>query len=433
MADNKILSRFKHAWNIFMGRDSPEPYYKPIENYEYIGPGNSYRPDRTRISHRAERSFVASIMNRIATDAASLSVQHVYLDKDGRYLSTKDSKLNSCLNFEANKDQSGRALIQDIVLSMLDEGVVAVVPVETTTNPFENNSYEIETLRTGKIKTWYPDHVQVELYNDLSGLRETVTVPKRNVAIIENPFYSVMNEPNSTLQRLMRKLSLLDSIDEQSGSGKLDLILQLPYIVKGETRKKQAEERRKDIERQLTGSKYGIAYTDGTEKIVQLNRSVENNLMTQIDYLTDLLYSQLGISSDVMDGTASESVMNNYYVRIIEPIMSAVVDEMTRKFLTKTARTQGQAIEYYRNPFKLISIENVVNVADGMTRNEIMTTNEIRQLVGLRPSSDPGAEELRNKNLYREDEPGQEVEEEQSDVPGNEEAMSELERALANK
>lgn len=390
-----IVDRFKHAWNVFMGRDSPSQY----NNFEYLGPGSSLKPDRLRLNYRNDRTIVSSVLNRIATDAASIKMEHVRLDNEGRYLETINSTLNECLKVEANRDQSGRSFIQDVVLSMLDEGCVAIVPVDTNISPINNGSFDVLSMRTGKIVTWYPNDVEVTVYNDKKGLKENIKLPKKSVCIIENPFYSVMNEPNSTLQRLIRKLSLLDVVDEQSGSGKLDLIVQLPYVIKGETRKKQAEDRRADIERQLNGSKYGIAYTDGTEKITQLNRSVENNLLTQIKYLTDLLYSQLGITPEIMNGSAEDTVMTNYYSRIIEPILTAITDEMTRKFLTKTARSQRQAIMSIRNPFKLMSLEKIAEIADCMTRNEIMSSNEIRQIIGLLSSSDPTADQLRNKNL----------------------------------
>lgn len=387
-----VGSRLKHAWNAFMNRD-------PTRYYGDIGMGYSYRPDRVRFSRGNERSIVTSVYNRIAIDAAAINIQHVRLDENNRFLETIKSGLNNCLTVEANVDQSGRGFIQDIVMSMLDEGCVAVLPIDTDDDPDVTGSYKIETMRTGKILDWYPEHVCVRVYNDRTGQKEDIVVPKSTVAIIENPLYAVINEPNSTMQRLIRKLNLLDVIDEQSGSGKLDLIIQLPYVIKTEARRKQAENRRKDIEMQLAGSKYGIAYTDGTERITQLNRAVDNNLMSQIEYLTNMLYSQLGITQSILDGTADEKTMLNYYNRTIEPIVSAIVDEMKRKFLTKTARSQFQSICSFRDPFKLVPVSEIAEIADKMTRNEIMTSNEIRQVIGMKPSNDPKADELRNKNL----------------------------------
>lgn len=387
-----VGSRLKHAWNAFMNRD-------PTRYYGDIGMGYSYRPDRVRFTRGNERSIVTSVYNRIAIDAAAINIQHVRLDENNRFLETIKSGLNHCLTVEANVDQSGRGFIQDIVMSMLDEGCVAVLPIDTDDDPDVTGSYKIETMRTGKILDWYPKHVRVRVYNDRTGQKEDVIVPKSTVAIIENPLYAVINEPNSTMQRLIRKLNLLDVIDEQSGSGKLDLIIQLPYVIKTEARRKQAENRRKDIEMQLAGSKYGIAYTDGTERITQLNRAVDNNLMSQIEYLTNMLYSQLGITQSILDGTADEKTMLNYYNRTIEPIVSAIVDEMKRKFLTKTARSQFQSICSFRDPFKLVPVSEIAEIADKMTRNEIMTSNEIRQIVGMKPSDDPKADELRNSNL----------------------------------
>jgi hypothetical protein len=352
---------------------------------------------------RHERSTIVSVYNRIALDAAAIDIFHARLDKDGRFTEEIQSGLNECLTLNANIDQTGRAFLQDVVMSMMDEGVVAIVPVDTTIDPYMSGSFDIQSLRTGKVKVWYPNHVQVELYNDRTGRREEVVLPKKAVAIIENPLYAVMNEPNSTLQRLIRKLALLDVIDEQSGSGKLDLIIQLPYIIKTPARKEQAEARRKDIEMQLAGSKYGIAYTDGTEKITQLNRPVENNLMKQIEYLTTMLYGQLGLTPEIMNGSADEKTMLNYYNRTVEPIIAAIVDEMKRKFLTKTARTQGQDIVYFRDPFKLVPVADLAEISDKLTRNEIASSNEIRQLMGWKPSNDPEADELRNKNLNKAD------------------------------
>lgn len=391
--EETLGSRLKHAWNIFLNRDPTEYYKTPV------GTIYSARPDRPRLTGGNEKSIINSVYNRIAIDVASIDIKHVRLDDDGRYLSDINSGLNSCLNLSANIDQTGRALRQDIVMSLLDEGCVAVVPVDTSIDPQKTESYDILTLRTGKIIEWRPAHVKVRLYNDRTGNHEEVLLPKKSVAIIENPFYSVMNEHNSTAQRLKRKLNLLDAIDEQSGAGKLDLIIQLPYTIKTEARKKQADERRKEIEMQLSGSKYGIAYTDGTEHVTQLNRPVENNLMKQIEFLTSMLYSQLGITKEVMEGTADEKTMLNYTNGTIVPIISAITEEMLRKFLTKTARSQKQSIMYFKDPFKLVPINNIAEIADKFTRNEIMSSNEIRQIVGLKPSDDPEADELRNKNL----------------------------------
>ena len=385
-------SRLKHAWNAFLSRE-------PTSYYQSPGRGYSYRPDRPRLTRGNERSIVTSVFNRIALDAAAISIQHVKLDDNGRFVSSVGSGLNNCLTVEANIDQTARAFIHDIVMSMMDEGCVAIVPVDTTLNPEVTGSYDIVTMRVGQVLSWYPQHVKVRVYNDRRGEKEDILVPKSVVGIVENPLYAVMNEPNSTLQRLIRKLNLLDAVDEQAGSGKLDLIIQLPYVIKTEARRAQAEKRRKDIEEQLSGSKYGIAYTDGTEHIVQLNRAVENNLMTQIEYLTSMLYSQLGITKGVMDGSADEQTMLNYYDRTIEPILSAIVDEMKRKFLTKTARSQLQSILFFRDPFKLVPAAVLAEIADKLTRNEIMSSNEIRQIIGLKPSKDPKADELRNKNL----------------------------------
>lgn len=392
MEKPSVFSRMKKAWNVFTGRD-------PLRDTSYRGMSSSYRPDRWRLSRGNERSIITSVYNRMAMDAAQIDIKHVRLDKNGRYKGDIDSSLNECLTLQANIDQTGRAFKQDIFLSMLDDGSVAIVPVDTEDNPDETSSVDIITMRTGKIVEWFPRDVRVNLYNDRTGKHEEITVPKRTVAIVENPFYAVMNEPNSVMQRLIRKLNILDAIDEQSGAGKLDLIIQLPYVIKSEARRKQAEARRKDIEEQLSGSKYGIAYTDGTEHITQLNRAVENNLMKQIEYLTSMLYSQLGINQQILDGTANEETMLNYYNRTIEPIVSAVVDEMKRKFISRTARTQGQSIASYRDPFKLVPVKELAELADKMTRNEIMSSNELRTIIGLKPSKDPSADELRNKNL----------------------------------
>ena len=387
-------ARVKSAWNAFRNQN-PYPNYGDNGSYG----GSYYRPDRVRISTRNERSIITSIFNKMALDVANIDIRHCKLDDNDRFLDYVDSKLDNCIRLEANIDQTGKAFIQDAVMSMFDEGHVAIVPVDTIGDPLNTKSYEICTMRTGRVTAWYPSSVRVELYNERKGIREEITLPKYMVAIVENPLYAVMNEPNSTLQRLIRKLNLLDTIDEQSGSGKLDLIIQLPYIVKSPARKAQAEERRKDIENQLKGSKYGIAYTDGTEKITQLNRPVENNLLKQVEYLTSMLYSQLGITEGVLDGTAEEGVMSNYYSRTIEPIISAIVDEMIRKFLTKTARSQKQTIMYFRDPFKLVPTEKMADIADKFTRNEILTSNEIRAVVGRKPSDDPRADMLINSNL----------------------------------
>ena len=412
----KFTDRIKHGWNAFLNRD-------PTYNYRDLGgPSYGYRPDRMRFTRGNERSIVTSVYNRIALDAASIDIMHVQLDKDDRFESIRESALNECLTRNANIDQTGRAFIQDVVMSMLDEGCVAIVPVDTTFNPDVTNSYDINTMRTAKIVEWYPAHVKVNLYNDRTGRKEDLILPKKTVAIIENPLYAVINEPNSTMQRLIRKLNLLDVIDEQSGSGKLDLIIQLPYVIKTDARRQQAEQRRKDIEMQLSGSKYGIAYTDGTERITQLNRSVDNNLMKQIEYLTSMLYSQLGITQAILDGSADDKTMLNYYNRTIEPIVSAIVDEIQRKFLTKTAITQKQAIAYFRDPFRLVPVNEIAEIADKFTRNEIMTSNEIRQIVGMKPSKDPNADELRNKNLSESNEM---IKEKQSDNNNLEDNQSE--------
>ena len=384
-------SRLMHAWNAFTNRNTTHS--------GDLGDSYYHRPDRVHFTRGNERSIATAVYNRIAMDVASVEIKHVRLDENGRYTSSIDSGLNSCLNLEANIDQTGRAFIQDIVMSMLDEGCVAVVPVDTSIDPRVSSSYDILSMRTAKIVQWYPQHVRVRLYDDRSGQKKEITLPKSTVAIIENPLYAVINEPNSTMQRLIRKLSLLDVTDEQTASGKLDLIIQLPYIIKTQARRDEAERRRKEIERQLAGSKYGIAYADGTERITQLNRSVENNLMSQIQYLTEMLYSQLGITKTVMDGTADEKTMLNYNNRSVEPIASAIVDELKRKFLTKTARSQGQSIMMFRDPFKLVPVDNIAEIADKFTRNEIMTSNEIRQVIGMKPSNDPKADELVNSNI----------------------------------
>lgn len=390
--ENGIRSRMKRAWNVFMNKD-------PSREYKDTGMSSYYRPDRPRFTRGNEQSIVTSVYNRIALDVASVAIRHVRLDENGRYLEDINSGLNSCLTLEANVDQTARAFVQDAVMSMFDEGCVALVPVDTDVDPEATDSYKIESIRTGKIIEWKPRHVRVRLYNDRTGMKEEVLLRKEKVAIIENPLYAVINEPNSTMQRLIRKLNLLDVVDEQSSSGKLDLIIQLPYVIKTEARRQQAENRRKDIENQLAGSKYGIAYTDGTERITQLNRSVENNLLKQVEYLTSMLYSQLGITQAILDGTADEKTMLNYNNRTIEPILSALVDEMKRKFLTQTARSQKQSIMFFRDPFRLVPVNELAEIADKFTRNEIMTSNEIRQVIGMKPSKDPRADELRNKNL----------------------------------
>lgn len=386
--------RLKNAWDAFFNRD-PTTYYRDG------GMSYSYRPDRPRLTRGNERSIVTSVYNRIALDVAALTFQHVQLDDNGRFSSVIDSGLNRCLNLSANIDQTGRAFIQDVVVSMLDEGCVAIVPTKTSANPLLTESYEIGCIRTGKILEWRPESVKIRAYNDSNGQREDIYLLKRVVGIIENPLYAVMNEPNSTLQRLIRKLNLLDAIDEQSGAGKLDLIIQLPFAIKGDLKRAQAEARRKDIEMQLAGSKYGIAYTDATEHITQLNRSVDNNLMKQIEYLTSMLYSQLGITQAILDGTADEKTMLNYYDRTIEPIASAIADEIKRKFLSRTARAQGKTLMFFRDPFKLVPVAELASIADTFTRNEIMTSNEVRQIIGMKPSNDPSADELRNKNLNK--------------------------------
>lgn len=382
-------SRLKHAWNAFFNRD-------PTINYRY---NYSYRPDRKKYSNGKERTIIASIYNRLALDASNIDIFHVKTDDEGRYDTIINSGLNKCLNFEANLDQTGRSFKQDIVESLLDEGVIAIVPTDTTLDPKITKSYDILKLRTGKILEWYPDKIKVRVYDEESGKKQEIVLPKNMVAIVENPFYSVMNEHNSTLQRLIRKLNLLDIIDEQQGSTKLNMIIQLPYLVKNPSKRKQAEDRRNEIEDQLVNSKYGIAYSDGTEKIIQLNRSLDNNLMNQIEYLTKMLFSQLGLTEEILNGTASDSVMTNYFSRTIEPIMNEIVSEMKRKFLSKTAILQKQSIMYFRDPFKLISVEKFAELADKLTRNEIMTSNEIRQKIGLKPSSDPKADQLINSNI----------------------------------
>lgn len=404
MAQN-LITRWKRAWNAFQNRDP---------TYEYrMSVGSSYamQPYRHVLNPGTERSIISAIYNRIAVDVSEVTIQHVRLDENGRYVDTIDSGLNRCLNIEANIDQTGKAFIEDLVLSMMDEGVVAAVPVDTSDRPENKDAYDsedpdsfdIRSMRTGRITQWYPKDVRIELYNDQTGNREELVLPKRMVAIVENPFYSVMNEPNSTLTRLKRKLNLLDIVDEQNSSGKLDLIIQLPYVVKSETRKKQAEKRRAEIEEQLRSSQYGIAYTDGTERVTQLNRAVENNILPQIEYLTSMLYSQLGLTKEVFEGTANSGVLNNYYSRTIEPIVSSITKEFYRKFLSKKAKNENQSIYYFRDPFRMIPVDQISEIADKFTRNEILTSNEVRQIIGMKASNDPRADELRNKNLSESD------------------------------
>lgn len=412
--DEPMKSRFKSAWNAFFNRD-------PTGGYRYSGQTFYYRPDRPRFTRGNERSIINSVYNRIAMDVAAITFQHVRLDGNDRFKEVMNSKLNSCLTLEANVDQTGRAFIQDVVISMFDEGCVAIVPVDTDRDP-ENGTFDIETMRTGKIIEWKPRHVKVRVYNDRTGNREDIIMPKTSVAIIENPLYAVMNEPNSTVQRLVRKLNLLDVIDEQSGSGKLDLIIQLPYVIKSEARRKQAEDRRREIEQQLAGSKYGIAYADGTERITQLNRSVENNLLKQIEYLTNMAYGQLGITPEIMNGSADEKTMLNYNNRTIEPIASAIADAIKRTFLTKTARTQKQTIMFFRDPFRLVPIADLAELADKLTRNEIATSNEVRQAIGMKPSSDPKADELRNSNISQ-----------AKELPAQSKAVNDVDGVVNNK
>lgn len=389
----RFKDRLQHAWNAFQNKD-------PTDNYNYTGEySSSYRPDRPRLSRGNERSIATSVLNKIAMDAASISIRHVKVDQNGRFSSYVDSNLNNCLTLEANKDQTGRAFIQDVILSMLDEGCVAIVPVDTNIDPKTSSGIDVLSMRTGKIKEWYPDYVLVEMYDDRVGIKKEIKLAKNTIGIVENPLYAVINEPNSTLQRLIRKLCLLDAVDNQSSSGKLDMIIQLPYVIKTDARRREAEKRKKDLEDQLNGSKYGIGYIDGTEKVTQLNRPVDNNLMTQIEYLTSMLYSQLGITTGVLDGTADEKTMLNYIHRTIEPMLNAVVDEMKRKFLSKTARTQGQSIMYINDPFKLLSLDNLADIADKLVRNQVATSNDIRQVIGMQPSSDPKADQLQNPNM----------------------------------
>ena len=400
-----LLTRLQHGFNAFLNRD-PTRY-----TYSDIGPGYSYRPDRVRFSRSNERSIVTAIYNRIALDAASMTLRHCRLDENGQVTEIINSGLHTCLSTEANIDQTGRSFMHDMVMSMLDEGCVSAVPIDTTTKLTDGAAFDILSMRTGKVTGWHPAHVELKVYNDRKGEKSDLILPKTNVAIVENPFYAVMNEPNSTAQRLIRKLNLLDAIDEKSGSDKLDLIIQLPYVVKTDARRAEADKRRKDIEMQLSSSNLGIAYIDGTEKVTQLNRSVENNLLKQIEYLTNLLMSQLNITQSIMDGTADEQTMLNYYTRTIEPIVSAIVDEMNRKFLSKTARTQGQAIKFFRDPFKLVPVNNIADIADKFTRNEILTANEVRQIIGLMPSKDPKADKLINSTIRQPEESDEKSEE----------------------
>lgn len=408
-----FLDNLKHAWNALRNKE-------PTVHYD-VGPSYSYRPDRVRLSRGNERTIVTAIYNRIALDVAAVKIEHVQLDDNGRYKETlKKTGLNNCLTLEANLDQTSRSFFHDVVMSMFDEGVIAIVPVDTTFDPSMTESYDVLTMRTAKILQWYPKHVKVQIYNEETGRKQEVVLEKKHVAIVENPLYAVINEPNSTMQRLIRKLSLLDAVDEQSGSGKLDLIIQLPYTIKSDARRQQADNRRKDIENQLAGSKYGIAYTDATEKITQLNRPLENNLMKQIEYLTSMLFSQLGITQGHLDGTADEQTMLNYWNQTIEPIVAAIVDEMKRKFLTKTARTQGKTIKFFRDPFKLVSLEKLASAADTFTRNQITTRNEIRDKMFMKPSDDPMADKLFNSNI------SQPADQQQSSTPVEEAGPSEM-------
>lgn len=405
---SKFSERLKHAWNAFMNKDPT------IETYRDIGVGYGFKPDKLFIRPSSERSIINTIINRFAIDCSSIDVKHVRLDSNNRYLETIDSKFNQCLSVEANIDQTGRALLEDIVMSMLDEGVVAVVPTDTTLNP-KTSSYDILEMRTGQIIQWYPNHIQVRLYNERNGQKEDIILPKAQVAIIENPFYQIMNSPNSTMQRLKRKLSLLDTVDEQNASKKLNMIIQLPYTVRNELKRKEAEQRRDDMEKQLVESKYGVAYLDGTEKITQLNRSLDTGLFDQVKYLTEELLTQLGVTLEILNGTANSDTMTNYYNRIIEPIMTAICEEYIRKFLTKTARSQKQSVKFFRDPFKLVPVDKMADLADKFTRNEILTSNEVRQIVGMLPSQDPNADVLRNKNISASDEQLTE----QVDINGN--------------
>lgn len=408
-----FITRIQNGWNAFIGRD---PTRHP-EQYSY-GVSSSRRLDRTTLTKGVERSIVSAVYNKIANDVAQVSIIHAILDDNDKYLQTVNDPLNNCLTLEANLDQTGRAFILDIVLSMFDEGSVAVVPVDTDVNPDFTDGYDIYSMRVGKIEEWFPDSVRVRLYNEKDGQYHNIVCPKRTVAIIENPYYTVMNEPNSTAKRLVRKLNLIDIMDEQNSNGKLDLIVQLPYVVRTEAIRQRAETRRKDIEKQLTSSKYGIAYTDGTEKIIQLNRPVENTLAVQVKDLRDDLYSQLGITQSIMDGSASEQELLNYYSRTVEPILAAIADEFKRKFLSKTARTRHHSIWFFRDPFKLVPVDKVAEIADKFTRNEILSSNEVRAIVGYKPVNNPQANELRNKNLSQsKDAPQPAVVETDQDIP----------------
>lgn len=389
-----IGARLKHAWNAFANQD-PTAWLRSYNEATSFGG----RPDRVRFTFSNERSIISSIYNRLAIDVSSISIRHVRLDEEDRYVGSLDSGLNNCLTLEANPDQGPTAFRQDIAMTLFDKGVIAIVPVDTSINPSTSGGFDIRTLRVGEIKAWHPRHVRVSVYNEAKGIREEVTLEKKFVAIVENPLYSVMNEPNSTLQRLIRKLNMLDAVDEQSSSGKLDLIIQLPYVIKSEARRQQAEQRRKDIEFQLKGSQYGIAYTDGTEKVTQLNRPAENNLLKQVEYLTQMLYAQLGLTEEVMNGTADEKTMINYYNRTVKPILDAVTEGMRRAFLTKTARSQKQWIMYFRDPFSLVTVTDLAEISDKFTRNEILSANEIRSFIGIKPSTDPKADQLKNSNM----------------------------------
>ena len=389
-----FIDNLKKGWNAFIGRDPTMAEYKLGPSYMYDGMRSTNRWDRS-----TDRTIVTAIYNRIAMDCAAITIKHVRVDYNDRFVDEMISGLNDCMNLEANTDQTGRAFLQDVVMSMLEEGVVAIVPTDASEDIRSSNSFDVHSLRTGKVVNWYPQHVRLKVYNERKGKREDIVLPKSSVCIIENPLYAIINEKNSVCKRLIQKLSLLDVVDQETSSSKLNMIIQLPYIIKTEARRQQAEQRRQDIADQLAGSKYGIAYTDGTEKIMQLNRPLENTLMDQIKYLTDMLYSQLGITTEIMNGTAEETVMLNYYNRTVEPIIAAITDEMKRKFLTKTARSQGQSIAYFRDPFRLVPVAELAKLADTFTRNEIMTSNEFRQIVGMLPADDPNADELRNKNL----------------------------------
>lgn len=411
-----LLDRIKHAVNAFIGLDPPEQdYYRPTTYLNY-GPSFSYRPDKVTLKRSNEKSIVAAIYNRIAIDCSSTVIRHAIIDDNNRYLENVDDGLDTCLSLEANKDQTAKAFMRDVIISLFDEGTIAIVPIDTTEDPNVTESYDILSMRVGKIIQWFPDHVRVEVYNDRTGVKRELTCEKSEVAIIENPLYAIMNEPNSVLQRLIRKENLLDIIDEQSGSGKLDLIIQLPYVIKTDARRKQAEERRKDIENQLKESKYGIAYTDGTEHVTQLNRPVENNLMKQVEFYTSMLYSQLGITDTILNGTADEKTMLNYMNRSVRPILDAIVDELKRKFLSKKARSQGHTIMYFSDPFRLVPLANMADIADAFTRNAILSPNEIRQIVGFKPSKDPMADELTNRNLNQPEDGAEKSKKKKKDV-----------------